>query len=163
MRLGKRTRKAFLVVHVASAGAWIGMDIVLGVLVVTGLVTGSAQAAGLAFQALALFAVWPLVITGLVCLLSGVVLGIGSKYGLVGYWWVAVKLVMNVVLVLLVIFALRPGVTEAARYGLDLTGGDLAGPAPTGLLFPPIVSTAALIAATVLSVYKPWGRVRRAA
>jgi hypothetical protein len=30
-----------------------------------------------------------------------------------------------------------------------------------GLIFPPIVSTSALLVATVLAVYKPWGRIRR--
>jgi hypothetical protein len=29
------------------------------------------------------------------------------------------------------------------------------------LVFPPIVSTGALLFAMVLSVFKPWGRVRR--
>jgi hypothetical protein len=33
-----------------------------------------------------LFAVWPLIATGLVCLASGVVLGLGTKWGLIRYW-----------------------------------------------------------------------------
>jgi hypothetical protein len=36
-RLGARTRKIFLVAHIASAGAWIGIDVVMGVLVFTAL------------------------------------------------------------------------------------------------------------------------------
>jgi hypothetical protein len=31
-RLGSRTRKGVLVVHIASAGAWIGIDVVMGLL-----------------------------------------------------------------------------------------------------------------------------------
>jgi hypothetical protein len=30
-----------------------------------------------------------------------------------------------------------------------------------GLIFPPIVSTSALLVATVLAVFKPWGRIRK--
>ncbi len=33
-----------------------------------------------------LFAVWPLIATGLVCLASGGVLGLGTKWGLIRYW-----------------------------------------------------------------------------
>jgi hypothetical protein len=41
-------------------------------------------------------------------LTSGVLLGLGTKYGLVRYWWVLVKLVINVVLVALVLILLWP-------------------------------------------------------
>jgi hypothetical protein len=153
MRLGKRARKLWLVVHIASAGAWIGMDIVMGVLILAGMMTGG-EVESVAYQALGLFAVWPMLVSGVVCLISGVVLGIGTKYGVVRYWWVAVKFVMNIVLCLAVWFALRPGVEAAAAQGGEM---------PSDLIFPPIVSTTALIIATVLSVFKPWGRVRRGA
>src|SRR6266487_4906372 len=36
-RLGARTRKAVLVVHIASAGAWLGIDVVMAVLIFTAL------------------------------------------------------------------------------------------------------------------------------
>jgi uncharacterized membrane protein len=155
-RLGKNTRKVWLVVHIVSAGAWIGMDLVMGVLVFAAMVTGDPATAALCYQVLAVFAVWPMLTMGVTCLISGIVLGIGSKYGLVRYWWVAVKLALNVVLCVLVLFALRSGVQEAAEYGRTMTG-----PAPDGMVFPPIVSTVSLLFATVISVFKPWGRTRR--
>ena len=154
-RLSKGVRKTWLVVHIVSAGAWIGIDLVVGVLVFTALFTDDPVTASLCYQALELFAVWPMLTMGVVCLVSGVVLGLGSKYGLVRYWWVAVKLVLNVVLCVLVLVALRSGVQEAAEYGRTMTG-----PAPDAMVFPPIVSTVSLLFATVVSVFKPWGRVR---
>jgi hypothetical protein len=159
-RLGKRTRKGVLLVHIAVAGAWLGIDVVMGVLVFTALLTDDPQTAATSYQALQIFAVWPLLTAGLLCLASGVLLGLGTKYGLVRYWWVAVKLVLNIVLTTLVLFALRPGVAEAAEYGRGVERG-LAGPAPTDMIFPPVVSTTALLIAMILSVYKPWGRIRR--
>jgi hypothetical protein len=36
-RLGARMRKGVLVVHIVSAGAWIGIDVVMGVLIFTAL------------------------------------------------------------------------------------------------------------------------------
>ena len=116
-RLGARTRKGVLVVHIASAGAWIGIDVVMGVFVFTALLAGDENVKVLCFRALELFAILPLLITGLVCLASGVLLGLGTKWGLIRYWWVAIKLVMSVVLVVLVAFLLRPGVIELAEQG----------------------------------------------
>jgi hypothetical protein len=160
-RLGARSRKGVLVVHIASAGAWIGIDVVMGVLVFTALLTDDDVTRALCYRALELFAVWPLIVTGLVCLASGVVLGLGTKWGLVRYWWVAIKLALNVVLVLLVAFALRPGVIEMAEQGRLFAAGEPASLAVGGLIFPPIVSTSALLVATVLAVFKPWGRIRK--
>jgi hypothetical protein len=160
-RLGARTRKAFLVLHVASAGAWIGIDVVLAVLVFTARLTDDIQVAATSYQALELFAIWPLLAVGVICLASGVVLGLGTKYGLIRYWWVATKLVLNLVLTGLVLFALRPTIEEVTTYSQLLEAGRPAGDAPVDIVFPPIVSPIALLVAVVLSVYKPWGRIRR--
>lgn len=159
--LPRRTRKAVLVVHIASAGAWIGLDVVMAVLIVTAGVTRDRNIKAVSLQALELFAVWPMLVTGVVCLVSGLVLGLGTKFGLVRYWWVAVKLVLNIVLVVLVATALRSGVHEVAGQARLLAAGRI-GEVPVGdLKFPPIVSPIALMVATTLSVYKPWGRLRR--
>ena len=160
-RLGAWRRKGVLVVHIVSAGAWIGIDVVMGVLVFTALLAGNEGTRALCYRALELFAVWPLIVTGLVCLASGVVLGLGTKWGLVRYWWVAIKLALNVVLVVLVMFALRPGVIEMAEQGRRFMAGEPASLAVGGLVFPPVVSTSALLVATVLAVFKPWGRIRK--
>lgn len=150
-----------LVIHLASAWAWIGIDVVLAILVFTALLTDNAHTAALSYQALELFAIWPLFLTGLACLASGLTLGLGTKYGLARYWWVAVKLVINVVFVALVPLSLRPTVSEAAAYGRQLTAGEPVFFPVTELLFPPIVSLTGLLIAFLLAVYKPWGRIRK--
>lgn len=160
-RLDALTRKGVLVVHIASAGAWIGIDVVMGVLVFAALGTDDEGTKALCFRALELFAVWPLITAGLVCLASGVVLGLGTKWGLVRYWWVAVKLILNVVLVVLVVVLLRPGVTEAAERGRLFAAGEAVSLAAGDMVFPPVVSTSALLVATVLAVFKPWGLIRK--
>lgn len=159
--LPRRTRKAVLVAHIVSAGGWIGLDVVLAVLVFTAAGTSDTQLAALCYQALELLVV-PMLSLAVLCLISGVVLGLGTKYGLVRYWWVAIKLVLNIALVALVAFALRSGVTEIAEYGRQLAAGAAPLRGPGDLVFPPIVSTTALLFATVISVYKPWGRTRKA-
>ena len=160
-RLGAGTRKGVLLVHIASAGAWLGVDVVMAVLVFRALLTDDGRAKALSFRALELIAVGPLLACGLLCLLSGILLGLSSKYGLVRYWWVAVKLVANVVLTSLVLVALRPGVVEAAEIGRSIASDERLAPLPSQLMFPPIVSTTTLVIAVLLAVYKPWGRVRK--
>ena len=162
-RLGARMRKSFLVVHIVSAGAWIGIDVVIAVLVFTALFSDDRGTKALCFRALELFAIWPLFVAGLVSLLSGVVLGLGTKYGLVRYWWVAIKLGLNILLTALVLIALRPEVAEMAEHGRRFATGDPVSLAVGDLIYPPIVSPTALLIAFVLAVFKPWGRIRRPA
>jgi hypothetical protein len=154
-------RKGVLVAHIASAGVWIGIDVVMAVVIFTALLADDENIKALCFRALELFAVWPLLTAGLVCLASGIVLGLGTKYGLVRYWWVAIKLMLNVVLVALVPIALRPEVTRAAEQGWRFEAGEPAWLVVGDLIFPPIVSPAALLIAVVLAVFKPWGRIRK--
>jgi hypothetical protein len=159
-RLGSRTRRAVLIIHIASAGSWIGIDVVIAVMVFTALFTNDRQTKALCYEALSLFAVWPLLGAGLACLVTGVTLGLGSRYGLLRYWWVAVKLGLNLVLSGLVLIGLRPGVAELDRLGHQLAAGSTAA-APLGnMIYPPIVSPIALAIALVLAVVKPWGRIR---
>ncbi|MFI0405920.1 hypothetical protein [Actinomadura sp. 3N508] len=160
-KLGRRWRKSALVAHIVFAGTWIGIDVMVAVLVLTGKFGTSDEVRGLAYETLATFVVWPMLVSGLLTLLTGLILGLGTKWGLVRYWWVGIKLVLNLVLCTLILVALRPGMGEIGDYGRDLAGG---APEPAGvsnLFFPPAVSLTALTLATVLAVAKPWGRIRR--
>ena len=160
MSLPPRVRKAVLTVHIVSAGAWIGIDVLVAVLAGIGLGGGSDAVRGLALRALAEFVVTPMLVSALVCLASGVLLGLATKWGLVRYWWVAVKLVTNLVLCTLILVALRPGMPDVGAAGGAIEAGQVPATDLSFLVFPPAVSLTALAVATVLSVYKPWGRVR---
>ncbi|GIH15382.1 hypothetical protein Raf01_35540 [Rugosimonospora africana] len=150
-----------LVAHIAAAGAWIGIDVAMAVLIFTSLIRHDDATVALCYQVVGLVAVWPLFIAGLVCLASGLVLGMGSRYGLLRYWWVATKLALNLLLTGLVLLALRPGLAELGRVGRQLATGAPVDAALHGMLYPPIVSPIALLVALVLAVFKPWGRIRR--
>lgn len=155
-RLRPRARKAVLAAHIVSSGAWIGADLVLGVLVVTALTTTDTGLVALCLRTLPLL-VGPTLAAGLLSLGTGVLLGLGTHLGLVRYWWVATKLVLTVVLLVLVTVLLRPGVAGVA----DAVVRGVAPPDPASLIFPPVVSGTALVFMTVLSLYRPWGRIRR--
>lgn len=160
-RLGRRARQSTLVVHIVSAGVWIGLDVVMAVLALSGWFADDVETRALAYRALATFVVAPMVVTSLVCLASGLLLGLGTPWGLLRYWWVIVKLVLTVVLVVLVLFLLRPGMAEVATYGEDLAAGRTPSGDVSGMFFPPAVSLSALSLATALSVVKPGRRRKR--
>jgi hypothetical protein len=163
-RLGGRARKAILLLHILAAGIWIGVDVIVGALVFGAWVSDDRGVDGVAYQALAMFVLWPMLAAALVCLASGVLLGLGSKYGLIRYKWVAVKLVLNVVLCVLILTQLRPMLAQVGEYGRDLTAaGAVAEQDVSSLFFPPVVSLVTLVFASWLSVFKPWGRTRRPA
>ena len=161
-RLSASVRKLTLTIHIVAAIGWIGVDFVLFVFALTGMTTDDPTTLATCYLAIDMFAVVLLLPLGLITLASGLLLGWGSKYGIARYHWVFWKLILNVVLTTLVVVLLRPGVSEAAdavagptdtlSYRLDQ--------AQANLIFPPTVSITVLTFATVLAVYKPWGRTK---
>lgn len=158
--LPRTARRAILVGHLVAAGSWIGIDVLVAVLVGTARLTSDDQLAGLAYRALGTFVVWPMAVSALVCLLTGLLLGLGTKYGLLRHWWVLVKLVLTSILLVLILVVLRPGMAEVATAGVGLESGADLGIDLSFLVYPPAVSLVTLAVATVLAVFKPWGRTR---
>ncbi|MEW2506904.1 hypothetical protein AB0878_41265 [Amycolatopsis sp. NPDC047767] len=161
-RLGASTRKWYLVGHIVSGAAWFGLDLALGILACTALLTDDPAVTATSLQALEFFAVWPMFAACLLTLATGAVLGLGSKYGLVRYWWVAAKLAVNVLMAVLILIALRPGIDAAADYGRALMAGETAA-RPADLLYPVFVAPSLLLFSYVMTVFKPWGLLRRGA
>jgi hypothetical protein len=160
-RLSRNSRRCYLIAHIAAGGAWLGLDVALGVLVFTAVLADDPHTRVFCFQAINAMAVWPIFSAGLLSLVTGLILAWWSKYGLLRYWWVAIKLALNIALTALVPLALQPNVEDAVRRAdqFAATGeGDLS---VGNLMFPPLVSPVALLVAMVLSVVKPWGRVSK--
>ncbi|WP_426247478.1 hypothetical protein [Nocardioides sp. LHG3406-4] len=160
--LNRTWRRAVLALHILCGVGWMGLDLGLVVLVVTGASSDSGPTVAAAYTAarLVIPVVVPVLATGM--LLTGVLLGWGSKWGLVRWTWVLTKLVVGIVLTVLVFVALVPG---ALSIPTELTGTaaqvrDAVGGAGRDLLFPPVVSFLALSFALVLSIWKPWGKTR---
>ncbi|WP_180345537.1 hypothetical protein [Brevibacterium sediminis] len=158
----KQTRRLLRLGHIAAAGTWLGFDLILFILTVTALRAEATHSAAAAVS-ISAFTTWPLIVTGLVTLATGILLGTGSKYGLTRYWWVLIKLLLTIVLIGLVPVLLLSGVEALESSGLRAldTGG--APVVDRTALFPPIVSSASVSFAMVLSVFRPWGRVARRA
>lgn len=159
-RLTKNSRRALLVVHIVAGVAWVGVNLAMFVLVLTALTSADGRTVAAAAEAVTL--IIPPIVPALtvVTVVTGVVLGLTSKWGVITYWWVAVKTVISIVLTTLVWFVLTPGAL-AATVPFGGIGDQIRSEYDiTAMLYPPVVSTIALIAAVWLSVAKPWGRVR---
>jgi uncharacterized membrane protein len=159
-RLGRTSRRIVLVTHIASSGAWLGVDVAMAVLIAAAWTTADPRTRASSLQALELVTVWPLLTCGLLCLVSGLVLGWGSRWGVLRYWWVATKLVINLVLTALVLVSLRFEVAEQADRARRLLAGEAVTFDLSDLIYPPTVSPTLLLVAMTLSVVKPWGRIR---
>lgn len=160
-RLSRRARHVVLIVHIVSSVAWIGVNLAMLALVVAGLTSSSGQVVAVAQQAVTIIVppvVPPLAIATVV---SGVVLGIGTRWGLITHRWVTIKLALSLVMLVLVFVALLPGALGADTPDPTQSADALRAQTDIGqMIFPPVVSSIALIVATVLSVTKPGGTTR---
>jgi hypothetical protein len=153
LKLPPRWRKSLLTLHIATAVGWLGADLVLLTFGVAGLrgvdqavVYPAAEMVGRYVFAPLSLAVW----------LIGVLSALLSPWRLLRYWWVVTKLGIVTLMVILVFVSLLPGLEQASGLGPALPDRDR-----VNLVVAPSVSSTLLLIATVLSTYKPWGRVRR--
>ncbi len=161
-RLTPAARKAVLVLHVVAGIGWMGVDIALLVLLITARTTNDAALVVSGFNAIGMIVPITVPPLSLGILLTGSVLGLGTRWGLVRYWWVLVKLLLSLVMTVLVFASLLPAVSGIAVLSATTISADAVraslGTLPTMLLFPPVVSFVMLGAATILSIFKPWQR-----
>jgi hypothetical protein len=153
MKLSSRWRKALLTLHIATAGGWLGSDLVLLTFGVAGL---AGRDPAVVYPAAALVGTFVFAPLSLAVWLIGVGSALLSPWRLLRHWWVVTKLTLVTVMVVLVFLALLPGLQDAGTLGAALPSRDR-----INLVVAPSVSTTLLVTATILSTYKPWGRTRR--
>ncbi|MGW8883323.1 DUF2269 domain-containing protein [Streptomyces sp. NPDC055749] len=149
--LNRRTRRSVLVAHVAVSVSWLGLTVGLLTLGLTAFFTGDPTTAQAATRAMKIFGDWLVVPVALLSLLSGLVLALGTPWGLARHRWVWAKFWITLVTTGLSIFSLRPGINEAAEGGVI----------NSDLVMGPAVASATYLFVTAVSVLKPWGLTRR--
>lgn len=157
-RFSPRTRKAILLLHVIGSMTWLGLDVGLLTLGVTGYTTEDPGLVRATYLAMDLLGDTVLVPAALLALVTGILLGAGTRWGLIRHRWVLTKLVLTIVTVIATFFALRASLHEAAA-GVMADPPD-PGAAGESLLFAPAVSLACYTFMAVVSIFKPWGRTR---
>ncbi|MFJ9414985.1 DUF2269 domain-containing protein [Streptomyces sp. NPDC101227] len=155
-QLSRPARRALLVVHVAVSVGWLGLTLGLLALSITGYTTASPDLAAVAYRAMKIFGDWLILPVALISLVSGLMLSLGTRWGLARHRWVYIKFWLTLITVLLSAFSLRPGIDHLAA---QAAAGN---PTPDiGLLVAPSVATATYVFITAISVLKPWGPTKR--
>ncbi|MGN9759849.1 DUF2269 domain-containing protein [Streptomyces sp. SD31] len=157
VKLSRPARRASLVVHVVAAASWLGLTLGLLALAVTAATTGSAVTVEASVRAMKLFADWLLLPVAFLTLVSGLVLSLGTQWGLARHRWVYTKFWLTLATTTATAFALRPGLSST----VDAVAAGGALPDAGDLMMGPIVSLSAYVFMTVISVLKPWGLTRR--
>lgn len=162
-RLPPAVYRLTLMVHVLSSVAWIGAEAVLLTLAVIGINTGNPQTVRAVYVAMGLFGPWFYIPLAFIALASGLVLSLGTKWGPLTYSWVTVKLVFNIALAvggtLFVMAMVRDAASTASMAPGGAATAEMIGGRRFSLVGAFSVGMGLLLAATVLSYYKPWGRI----
>lgn len=140
----------------------MGIDLALLALLITGETTNDALAAASSYTAIRIIVPVTVSVLSLGMLVTGILLAITTKWGLVRHKWVLVKFTIGIILTILVYVALLPGVDDIPTT-LDGSADAVRETLTTvraNLPYPPIVSFLALSFALFLSVFKPWGKTR---
>ncbi|MGA5560085.1 DUF2269 domain-containing protein [Streptomyces platensis] len=155
-QLNRPARRAVLVLHLAVSVSWLGLTLGLLTLGVTGYTTGSPEMATVAYRAMKIFGDWLVLPLAFASLVSGLVLSLGTAWGLARHRWVVVKFWLTLITVLLSVFSLRPGINHlAAEAAAGTPVADIS------LVIAPSVATATYLFITAISVLKPWGLTTR--
>jgi hypothetical protein len=157
MTLPQPWRLLLLTVHVAASVGVLGADLSL-------LALGIASVRGVdpvtVYPAARLIAAWLVAPLAMITLVTGVALGLLTRWGLFAYWWVTIKLAIVVILTGAVLFGLLPALGATAEAVTGHTMRELRAPERLPLLIAPAVASTLLLIAIVLAVFKPGWRLR---
>lgn len=155
--MGRTARRWTLFAHIVSSVGWLGVEaamLALGVLGILASDPAVVTSAYLIAGELGAIFYFP---ASLLALTSGVLLGIGTKWGLLRYYWVAAKLVINIALFLggnLLVIPEFVAASAAAANGARI------GDTRIMLLSAMTAGVTLLLVATLLSTFTPWGKTR---
>ena len=159
MLLGPALRKFTLTLHIVASVGWIGA--VAGFIVLDLATVYSDEAALLraSYIGMDLVTRWAIVPLAFAAGVSGIVMSLGTKWGLFRHWWVVVTLVLTAVATLVLMVQL-PVIAHRAAMAQDATVTDAELRSMGNLLLHSIGGTVVLLIITVLNVYKPRGLTR---
>jgi hypothetical protein len=146
-RLRRRAHKVVLCAHILTSVGWFGVAVVVACAGLLAASTGDPSLPPVLYRTVET-APWLSIPMGLAAIASGVVLGLGTTFGLVRHWWVVAKIAISAAVV----------VTDALLVERVAHDAVATGHAPTPLYGSTIAHVVLLAVATVLSVFKPRGR-----
>jgi hypothetical protein len=160
MMMTKSLRKLALTTHVTSSVGWLGAVVAYLAVASIGLTSQDAQLVRAAYLMTDLIIRFVIVPFSFAAVLTGLVQSLGTEWGLFRHHWIATKFVLTAIATVVLLVHTQT-VTQMASLAAGTTLPDadfrtmrlqMVVHAAGGLLV--------LLAATALSVYKPWGTTR---
>ena len=157
MLMSSGVRKFALTTHVTSSVGWFGSVAAFLALAIAGMTSANGQTARSAYVAMESVTWMVIVPFSCAALLTGIVQGLGTPWGLFRHRWIVAKLLLTVVATVLLLVHAQ-GVARVSAVAADrvLSNTDLLG-LRIRLIADAGAALMALVVATTLSVYKPWG------
>ncbi len=159
MIMTPRLRKFALAVHITLAVGWIGAVAGYIALDVAAATSQDAQTLRAAYLAMELIAWYVIVPLALASLLTGLVMSLGTKWGLFRHYWVLISLLLTIIATVVLLVE-----TQTISYFADIaadpttSSDDLRALGST--LVHSVGGTVVLLVILVLNVYKPRGMTR---
>ena len=159
MDMSPGLRKFSLTVHIAASVGWIGAVaayIALDIAVTTGQDVQMVRAAYLSMELIAWYVIVPLAVASL---LTGLLMSLRTKWGLVRHYWVLISFVLTTIATA-VLLAETQTISYYANRAADptISGNELHALGST--LAHSIGGAVVLLAVLALNVYKPRGMTR---
>lgn len=150
-------RKFALTAHVTSSVGWLGAVGSFLALAVAGLTTQNAEVVRATYIAMELTGWYVIVPFCIAALLTGLIVSLGTPWGLFRYYWVLVKFLITVIAALILVgFTQTLGAIGELGASRTLSIAELR----TLNQSPALHSSGGLLVllvTTILAVYKPWG------
>ena len=159
MRMAPGPRKLALAAHLSASIGWVGAVVAYLTLDVTVATSQDPRMVRSAWMAMGLLISWAIVPLAIAALLTGLVMALGTKWGLFRHWWVLISF-------LLTIFATVVLLSEGGVVGrIAAVAADPATSNAELLALPhtlphSVGGLAVLLVIQVLNVYKPQGMTR---
>jgi hypothetical protein len=152
-----RLRKLTLTAHVTFSIGWLGAVLAYLALAIAGLTSQDPQMVRAAYLAMEFIGWFVIVPVSLAALLTGLFQSLSTEWDLFRYYWISVKFLLTVAATIVLLLHM-PTVSRMSRIAATTTLPI----ANSGVLRLQLVLHAAggilvLLAATTLSVFKPWG------
>jgi hypothetical protein len=153
-----KLRKLTVTLHVIATVGWIGAVACFLALAVTGLVSPEIERMRASYVAMDLTYRWVVIPLGIASLVTGLASSLITEWGLFRYYWVLVKLLMTIPAVVLMLVHMQQAGYLAGTVAATVFSSAQAAGLRIQLIAYACAALLVLVAATVLSTYKPRGR-----
>jgi hypothetical protein len=154
-------RKLVLTAHITSSVGWFGSAAAFVALSVANLTSQDGQTVRAAYLAMERIGWLIIVPFAIASLLSGLIQSLGTPWGLFKHYWVLAKLLITIFCTfILLMFMWNFSYPGDAAADSALAIGDLGALRKPDAMLHAGIGLLLLLAATTLSVYKPWGLTR---